>query len=157
VDESRLARAIDEAAGATDDDLEVLNEGGRCLLERNVTSSAAISVLQRAESAVPPAIETDDEAFGADFSHRRTDFERRRGTALHLLGYAFANLRRLSESEDYCRRALAADSTLVPAYLNLATVYLQQGRSIKADSVLAEVRRRYPDHPTVREAFQALP
>jgi Flp pilus assembly protein TadD len=156
VDNLRLARAVDEAAGSTDDDLEVLNEGGGLLLAREKTSDIAISILQRAETARPPAIETDDDAFGPEFTHGRADFERRRGTSFHLLGYACVYARRLDEGVEYCRRAIAADSTLVPAYLNLSTAYWLQGKSKDADSLLTETTRRFPDNPLVREALQRL-
>jgi 4-amino-4-deoxy-L-arabinose transferase-like glycosyltransferase len=151
IDNIQLARAVEEAAAATNDDLQVLNEGGSLLLTRDQASVVAVAILQRAETVRPPAIETDDAAFGPEFTHGRADFERLRGTSFHLLGYAYVSQKRLVEGVDYCRRAIAADSTLASAYFNLSSAYWLEGKSNIAESVLTEATRRFPDDPRGRD------
>ncbi len=153
VDDSRLITAVEEAAIATDDDLTVLNEGGSLLINQG-KPEAALPLLQRTLTARAPDIETDDDAFGPAFAHRRVDMERLRGTSYYLLGYCYARLERLPEAVTYSQRAISADSVLVGAYINLRAGYMSEGRIAEADSVLAEARRRFPDDPMVRQATQ---
>ena len=153
VDDARFLEAVDAAARNTGNDLSVLNEGGSLLLMRGDAENA-LSVLLRAEAARPPAIETDDEAFGPNFTHLKSDFERLKANTYFSIGYCYSKLDRLAESVEYSRRAIAADSMMCPAYVNLRAGYLSQGRLVEADSVLSVEKQRFPDDSTIREITQ---
>lgn len=156
VNDSKLLEETDEAARNTGNDISVLNEGGALLLTRGDAENA-LSVLLRAEMARPPAIETDDDAFGPGFTHGSSDFKRLRATTYFALGYCYSRLDRLPESVEYNQRAIASDSMMSRAYINLRAGYLSQGRLVEADSVLAEAKRRFPDDPLIRETIQNRP
>ncbi len=64
----------------------------------------------------------------------------------HLnLGNLFRDLGRPGDAEREFRRALALDSTFVPAALNLADLWREQGRDVRADSLLSEVLVGVPE------------
>jgi tetratricopeptide (TPR) repeat protein len=146
---TELLTGIERAALATDDDVEVLNEGAAVLVARGECATS-MRFLLRAVAVGPPPIETDDQAFGPGFRHNAADFERTKARTYYLLGYCHAQLGQMGEAIEYTTRAVTADSTLVEAYVNLYSGYLTEGRLLIADSVLSEAERRFPDNELIR-------
>ncbi|MCX6835052.1 MAG: glycosyltransferase family 39 protein [candidate division Zixibacteria bacterium] len=140
---------VERAAHATDDDVEVLNESATVLVARG-ECEIAMRFLLRATAVGPPPIETDDQAFGPNFRHGRTDFERLKARTYYLLGYCHAQLGQVGEAIEYTRRAISGDSTLAEAYVNLYSGFLTQGRLLEADSVLSVAEKRFPNHGLIR-------
>jgi tetratricopeptide (TPR) repeat protein len=143
IDRGRLPSSIEQAARASEDDVEVLSEGATILVARG-DCEAAMPFLLRARESMPPPIETDDQAFSPSFHHGTADYERLKAGAFYLLGYCHGQQGQIPESIECSRAAIAADSTMAAAYVNLRTGYLSQGRLREADSVLAEATRRFP-------------
>ena len=145
---SVLAGDVARAAGVTDDNVEVLNEGAAILVARG-ECEAAMGFLFRALESKPPPIETDDQAFSPSFRHGAADFARSKAKTLYLRGYCHGQEGRVDEAIEYSRRAIEADSTLAEAFVNLYSGYLTQGRLREAESVRAEAERRFPGNELV--------
>ena len=149
MDLNKFLTLIERAVQATDDDVEVLNEGAEILVARG-ECRASVHFLLRAVTAELPPIETDDQAFGPGFRHNAADFERLKAGTYYLLGYCYAQLGQMGEAIEYTTRAILNDSTLVEAYINLYSGYLTQGRLLEADAVLSEAEKRFPNHELIR-------
>lgn len=141
---SHLSDEMAAAARRTDDDLFLLNEIAAVFSRRgNLGSAERFS--QRALEAVPPPVETDPQAFRPDFRNAREPFQRKKARAWHLLSYIAGVRGQLNEAVRCSQRALELDPDLAEAYLNLVTALQSAGRLSEADSVLSEVRARFPD------------
>jgi len=149
LDHGRLLTSIEQAAKASEDDAEVLSEGAAILVARG-DCEAAMSFLLRAKASKPPPIETDDQAFSPGFRHGAAVYERSKARAFYLLGYCHGQYGRIAESIEGSRAAIAADSTMVEAYVNLRSGFLTQGRLLEADSVLAEAARLFPNNQLIQ-------
>lgn len=66
------------------------------------------------------------------------------------LGLTLTSLGQYAPAESLFRRVRAQDSTITSVWLVLAEALVMQGRVAEADEVLAEVERRFPDHPVAR-------
>jgi tetratricopeptide (TPR) repeat protein len=147
---AELEVAANKAAAETDDELAVLNEGASLLVARNGLPEAR-RVLKRAEAAEAPPIETDDLAFGPDFPHGQASMALERARTHHLLGYCLAQAGEFEKAVGFARRAIAADTLMVEAYVNLYAGYRSMGRLVEADSVLTDAARRFPNHPLIAQ------
>lgn len=66
------------------------------------------------------------------------------------LGLTLTSLGRYAPAESLFRRVRAQDSTITTVWLVLAEAVVMQDRLAEADEVIAEVERRFPDHPVAR-------
>lgn len=148
-----LESRIEQAVKRTDNDLYLLNDASLLLLRRGDTTGAE-SLLQRALHSKAPPIETDDGAFDRNFPNHylRRQHERAR-THYHLgLLAGLAGKHHLAVS--YNRQAIAADSSLAEAYVNLASAYRLTGQTAEADSVLVSVARLFPSNELINKATE---
>ena len=141
---------VEQAAERTDNDLYLLNDAALLLLRCGDTAQAE-SLLQRALHSRPPPIETDDGAFDRNFPNH---FLRRRHetarTHYHLgLLAGLSGKYHLAISHN--RQAIAADSSLVEAYVNLAGGYRYTGQTESADSVISIAAQRFPTNELIRQ------
>jgi Flp pilus assembly protein TadD len=143
-----LAREVNLAGQRTGDNIYVLLEGASLLAARQAWSQAE-AVLRRALTSVPPPIETDDEAFSADFPNSRSAWREQKALAHYLLGYTAGQQHHLGEAINHSRRAAELNPDLAEAYVNLANALRLAGRAADADSVRSLARRRFPDHPLI--------
>jgi len=145
-----LLQLVEAAAAATDDELVVLNLGAG-LLARDGCRPAVTKCLHRAETATPPPIETDDQAFEPNSRHTKAAFNREKARTYYLLGFCHAQSGRLEKAVRYTERAIVCDTCLVEAYINLSAGYRSLGRLVEADSVLAEAAARFPQNDLLKE------
>ncbi|MFH1688119.1 MAG: glycosyltransferase family 39 protein [bacterium] len=144
-----MAGLIDSALANTDNDLYLLNEAAVILSERGDRPRAR-QLLRKAIVAQRPPIETDDAAFETEFRHSTAAWRTELAKAHHQLGYLlgldgeFARAALLSET------AIAYDSTLVGAWINLVSALAQQGSLYQADSLVQVIKLRFPNDPLVR-------
>jgi 4-amino-4-deoxy-L-arabinose transferase-like glycosyltransferase len=150
-----LCAIVRQSAMQTERDLFVLNEAAAALLSHGLTDIAD-SILRQALITEPPPIETDNTAFDAHHKYGSPAFEREKAQTYYRLGFLMGKQGRYEESIEYSREAVRCDPDLVEAYINLFSGYLSQGRVDRADSVLAVVMSRFPDHERVRELRKAL-
>lgn len=139
-----LYRAALSAADATGNELSVLNWGASLLSGRGCSPEVTL-ILERAESAVPPPVETDDQAFRSSSRHERSRFAREKAKTYYLRGYCLAQSGQIEEAVAYTRQAIEHDSLLTEAYINLYTGYSSLGQLVLADSVRAETVARFPN------------
>ncbi|MCD6250605.1 MAG: glycosyltransferase family 39 protein [candidate division Zixibacteria bacterium] len=145
-----LWRAVETATYATDEALIVLNWGAS-ILARDGCNPTVEKCLHRAERAVPPPIETDDQAFHANSSNRQQAFNIERAKTYYLLGYCAGVEGYFETAISYSLKALSLDPLLAEAYINLYSGYLSTGRLVTADSVLTEAANRFPEHNQIRK------
>ncbi len=70
--------------------------------------------------------------------------------AMNNLALTYVSMRAHVQAESLFKRVIAADSTLVHAYLTLAEQLAMQRRHAEASQVMQEATRRFPGHPVVR-------
>jgi tetratricopeptide (TPR) repeat protein len=150
-----LYAIVKQSAMQTESDLFVLNEAAAVLLAQGLTD-VADSILRQALVAGPPPIETDNTAFDAHHKYGSPAFEREKAQTYYRLGFLRGRQGQYEESIRYSREAVRRDPDLVEAYINLFSGYLSQGWVDRADSVLAVVMNRFPDHDRVRELRKML-
>ncbi|HKU61079.1 MAG TPA: BTAD domain-containing putative transcriptional regulator [Gemmatimonadales bacterium] len=66
--------------------------------------------------------------------------------ALNNIGFVYEQLRDYRRSEEYRRRALAADSSISALYWNLASALLNQGKLDAASQLVRTTLARFPDN-----------
>jgi serine/threonine-protein kinase len=70
--------------------------------------------------------------------------------ALVNLALIYSDLRQYERAEELLRRAIALDSALYPAHLNLITVQVALGRQAAAELTFEQAARLFPDNPYVK-------
>ena len=102
----------------------------------------AKAYLMEALQSQPKAIETNDDAFShADYVHEISEVKAK---SAYQLGYIYGVTNRLQESIEMSSRAIALDSSIVEAYINLVNGYMLKGESQKARAILDIALRHFP-------------
>jgi tetratricopeptide (TPR) repeat protein len=138
---------------------ENLGDEPRLLLEAGIIYSQ-LGMLQLAEEylkmalvAKPAAAETDDDAFtygsGSELPYIRAQ-------AAYQLGYLYGIQNRLDLSIEMSRQAVAIDSSLVEAYVNLVQGYLLQGKRESAHAIIAAARKKFPNNELIKTVEEKL-
>ena len=150
-----LIAEIRAAAARTGDDIYLLNDAAIILNDVGHPDLAS-EILRRALDAVPPPIETDDYAFLPDFRHSRENMHRQYARAAYQLGFIAGVNGRFDEAIARSQQAIAYDSSLADAWVNLISGYLATGRRASADSTLTAAVRRFPNHMPLQQLRQYL-
>ena len=130
-------------------DIRLYLEAGLIYSQWNDFSRAEY-YLNKAIKGEPASIETDDEAFGYSTAFELT--AKTRARAAYQLGYIYGRQGQLNRSIEMSRRAIALDSTLAEAYINLYNGLMLQNRDIAgAHSIIKEAFRRFPENQTIRK------
>lgn len=107
-----------------------------------------------AEEAAP--VEIDDNAFLYSTESYDAGQRRLRAKAFYELGYIYGVQNRLPESVEMSRQAIALDSNLAEAYVNLTSGLLLTGQVLSAKSTLETARRRFPENAAIRQIWESL-
>lgn len=107
-----------------------------------------------AEEAIP--VEIDDNAFLYSTESYDAGQKRLRAKAFYELGYIYGVQNRLPESVEMSRQAIALDSNLAEAYVNLTSGLLLTGQVLSAKSTLETARRRFPENAAIRQIWESL-
>lgn len=137
-----LPELADGAAEATDGNVYVLNELGAALAQSGRLDEAK-NVLQRAAEASPPPIEMNDDMFTHEFATGPAAWYREQGNSYYQLGYLAGIEGRFGEALALTETAVRRDSSLIPAWINLANAYRATGQPAAADSVLQRAFDRF--------------
>ncbi|MDH4035181.1 MAG: hypothetical protein OEV80_15425, partial [candidate division Zixibacteria bacterium] len=148
-----LRTEIEKATTRTSNDLYLLNDAAMLLLGRGDTLEA-VSMLQRALHTEAPPIETDDGAFDRDFPNHYLRRLKEKAISHYHLGLLAGLSGRYYLAISHNSQAIAADSGLIEAYLNLAGGHRLLGQFEIADSILTVANRRFPDNELVRRTIQ---
>jgi tetratricopeptide (TPR) repeat protein len=155
ISDSSLVSLVDHSARNTNNDLFVLNDAATTLLSRGLTERAK-TILLLAVNAKPPPIETDNTAFDADFRNSPENFAKEKAKTYYQLGYLNGVQGYFADAVKYSRDAIALDSNLVEAYINLTSGLASLGETARADSVLAVAKRRFPDDTRIDRLREML-
>ena len=135
--------AINQAAIRTGDDIFVLNDAAILLSDRGKLSQAQ-AILRRAIASAPPPIETDDYAFEQNFRNSEPSYSAERARSYYQLGFLYGIQGDYAPAIEFSSLAIAADSNLVEAYINLVSGYLSTGQSDTARQVLSTACAKFP-------------
>jgi tetratricopeptide (TPR) repeat protein len=142
LDGDRLEILVDSAARATDDNIYVLNEAAAVLTAAGRVSVAE-KLLKQAVETEPPPVEMNDDAFTQEFATGPVAWERQRGESHYQLGYLYGRTGRAGLAVSQSRAAIACDSNLIPAWINLASGLVALNQRTAADSVFTEALTRF--------------
>jgi 4-amino-4-deoxy-L-arabinose transferase-like glycosyltransferase len=131
-------------------DLRIFLEAGLIYSQWNNFDKAEF-YLNKILISAPSPIEVDDDAFGYD-TPSATNLKIK-ARAAYQLGYLFGLQKKLEKSIDMSGRAIALDSNLTEAYINLANGHLLQGQRLAARSIIAEAYRRFPQNEVIRALY----
>lgn len=140
------------AGRRTDDNVYMLNEAAALMAQHGMISEAREALL-RAVASEPPAVETDDAAFEPDFENSPAKWRQEKAESHYQLGFIAGVSQEFAEAVSQSRRAIAMDSTLVAAWINLWGGLMSTGKIAEADSIQGEILRRFPDNPLVQRRF----
>jgi 4-amino-4-deoxy-L-arabinose transferase-like glycosyltransferase len=110
---------------------------------------ASEKYLSLAFSAKPAPPETDDAAFSNIHKISGRDITSIRARAAYQLGYIYGLTGNFRQSVDFSNAALALDSNLVEAYVNLISGYFSLGNSEQARRVLTLADRKFPNNEAI--------
>ncbi len=147
-----LRRAINE----TTNPIRIYLDAGMIYSDRHVTDSAEF-YLRRVLAENEPAPETDDAAFDWSTAATGAATTTIKARAAYQLGYLFGLQNRLDESITMSKRAIALDSSLVEAYVNLAGGYLAANRYENARHIVSLAQRRFPNNELIAELTRRIP
>jgi tetratricopeptide (TPR) repeat protein len=134
-----------ESTSQTDADLKVTNAAAIILSNRGEYQKAR-HFLEMAVRTNPVSIEIDDNAFTPGYARSRFDYKSELAKAHYQLGFVLGMESEFGLSVQESRRAIELDSALSEAYPNLANGLHALGMFERADSVMSEMRRRFPGH-----------
>jgi len=138
---------------AVDDGRIYLNAG---LLYSNMKMyDRAVEFLQKAVNHPDPPAETND--FNFNYTRLRDAAPSRiRARAAYQLGYLYGILDRIPQSIEMSRMAIALDSSLTEAYINLINAYAITGQHREAIRLLDIARARFPDNEILKIMSERL-
>jgi len=105
----------------------------------------AKALLAKALEMRPPPIEINDDAFSPNFPDIKQAWYREKARTHYQLGFIYGTEGNISESILQSQKALAIDSNLMEAYINLANGFNAAGRFSEADSIMSIYRNRFPN------------
>lgn len=157
-----LVRSPDEVyqvalkgAEATDTSLELVNDAAALLsdLERfDLSKEIALVGL----TAQRPPLETDSRMSEPDYIDIFRGFAGQKARLHFQLGYLAGRAGELRESIEHSQQAIALDSTLTPAYVNLISGYVSLRELDKARATFELALSKFPSDPSLAHLRQAL-
>lgn len=138
--ENKLTQAL-EALGAN---ARVFLDAGLIYSEWGLYEKAAGHLRMVLEVSEPP-VETDDKAFNYTRA-KGESLDNLKARAAHQLGYIYGIQDQIAISIEMSNLAIALDSSLVEAYINLINAYLIAGETGKARDLIRHARLRFPDN-----------
>ncbi len=150
-DTTALDRATEQAIAAMKSNGQIYLEAGLIYSGLNAFARAE-SLLITAMSLEANPAETDDDAFqhgpaGQELTNRV------RAKAAYQLGYIYGIQGDFGRSLAMSYRALALDTTMIEAYINLANAFQSSGQIDSVDNIIRIAHRRFPGH----RLLQSLP
>lgn len=137
-DTAALFNIINQAEAKLSNKIGMYYEAGLIFSEWQNYNNAITYLIRSFESKDVP-IETDDRAF------EYTNVTSFRAKAAYQLGYIYGMTGNLQESLAMSNRAIALDSGLTEAYINLANAYLTMNNSTEAKKILNLAKSKFPD------------
>ncbi|MBN2226391.1 MAG: glycosyltransferase family 39 protein [candidate division Zixibacteria bacterium] len=131
-------------------------DAGMIFSEWQMPDSAEL-YLRRVLEADNPAPETDDAAFDWTTAATGADSDALKARAAYQLGYLLGRQNRLNESIAMSARAIALDSGLIEAYVNLASGYLAADQRANARRIVDLAQRRFPGNALIAELARRIP
>jgi tetratricopeptide (TPR) repeat protein len=131
-------------------DLRLYLEAGLIYSQWNDPSRAEY-FLNKVTNSGPSAIETDDNAFGYSTSYGADTGIKSR--AAYQLGYLYGRQGKLEQSIEMSQKAIALDSNLAEAYINLINGLWLQNKKAEANPIVIEAYRRFPQNDLIRALF----
>lgn len=135
VPDDSLLMIVTASVAATDSNVYLLNDAAAILIARSLPA-AAESILRTAVESRPPPVEMDDEAWEPEYNNSPWRWRRAKAQSYYQLGYLAGVSGRVGVALNYTEEAIARDSSLVQAWLNLINGYRSVGQTQKSDSVL---------------------
>ncbi|MDZ4723441.1 MAG: glycosyltransferase family 39 protein [candidate division Zixibacteria bacterium] len=139
-----------DAIQDTDSNLQLINEAAAILTASQVLDFAR-EILDASLAVTPPPLENDFRMSEPDFFKIRSQFSIEKAKVYFQLGFISGRQGRFSDAVSYSRQAIAYDSLLSAAYVNLISGLVSTGENLMADSVLNESLRRFPNDSLLME------
>ncbi len=138
-----VSAIADSAMQRTNDNPSIAAEIAVAFTQRKENNLAEL-FLRRALRSTPPSIETDDAAFERYHVNSTENWNKQLANIHFQLGFLAGLAGRYTESIEQSKMAIAKDSLLRDAYINLISGYISTGQTSRADSVLQTARIRFP-------------
>ncbi len=155
VGETELAGYLTSILTETDSNLVIMLEAAKAASGRQLFPLAE-QLLRSALSTAPPPVETDDLAFDEAYPYTPVRLRKLRAQTHYELGFVLGQTGRFEESISESRQAIALDSSLSAAYVNLFSGFVSTGQLRSADSVLSRASALFPNDPTIRQLLTRL-
>lgn len=155
VDEKELTGYLISTLNETDSNLVIMLESAKAASGRQLYPVAE-QLLRTSLSTAPPPVETDDLAFDEAYPYTPVRLRRLRAQTHYELGFVLGQTGRFEESITESRQAIALDSLLSAAYVNLFSGFVSTGQLRSADSILSRATALFPNDPTVRQLLARL-
>ncbi|MBD3332784.1 tetratricopeptide repeat protein [candidate division GN15 bacterium] len=144
-----LQTAANRALSRTDGSIYIALEGGLIALSRS-QPDAASKLLALATELNRPPIETDDAAFGPQWINSPRAWRLQRAQAYYRLGYLAGSQGQVDRAIEMSQQAIAHDSTLAEAWVNLISGHATRGELSTVDSLLSLAGNRFPNNELIQ-------
>jgi 4-amino-4-deoxy-L-arabinose transferase-like glycosyltransferase/tetratricopeptide (TPR) repeat protein len=144
-----LQTAANHALSRTDGSIYIALEGGLIALSRS-QSEAARELLTLATELDRSPIETDDAAFSPRWINSPRAWRALRARAYYRLGYLAGSQGQVDRAIEMSQQAIAHDSTLAEAWVNLISGHAARGELRRADSLLNLAGNRFPNSELIQ-------
>lgn len=141
----RFVDAVKRASYRTDNNIYLLNEAAAYLSKRQMYNEAE-KLLKLAINSTPPPVEIDDESFLHFSKHTPEQWSKQIAHALYQYGYINGIKGEFTEAIEHTNQAIAIDSTIPEAYVNLVSGYLSTNQQEKAMKILSLGLSRFPQN-----------
>ena len=150
-----LARVCNAGMAATRDNIDVCFEGATAL-ETAGNLSDAVDLYRVMTTSEAPPLETDDRMFTQTYWSAKERDTHRRALANMSLGAIFGKQGTYTQAAIFSLSAIAIDSTLAGAWVNLISAEVQLGNVDRARRYLKEATRLLPGDPIFMALAQRL-
>ena len=148
IDKQTFKDTLFQVIARVDNNIYLLNDITGLLLEQN-NKELSEQLLLKAIKSSPPPIETDDEAFERNFKNSLFNWTHQKAYSYYQLGYLNGLKGLYDKSITYSKKAIALDSNLVEAYINLISGYNSSGQKEKAKIIFNTAIKKFPTNPLI--------
>lgn len=152
-----IQREIIKIRKRTDNNIYLLNEIASLIYnDSTINNSLAVSILKDAIKTSPPPIEIDDGSFAHKSPNRITMWNNQRAKSYYHLGFINGISGQFNEAIINSNKAIAIDSSLAEAYVNLISGYLSSNQIQDGQRVLQLAIQRFPNHSNLLQIQNIL-
>ena len=153
----KIQKAVTNIRERTSDNIYIINDIAALIYnDTTINNALAVSILKDAIHSSPPPIETDDASFNQNSPNRLPLWNKQRAKSYYHLGYIYGISGKFTNAIIVSKKAIAIDSTLADAYINLISGYFSTNQIIEGQKILQIALGKFPYNKNLQQIQKIL-